>query len=47
MEVTDRRLANMDHADAVSESSESHNVAVGGTLNVVWQFGAAPGQIPA
>ncbi|THJ19742.1 MAG: tandem-95 repeat protein, partial [Nitrospira sp. CG24D] len=41
--TTYRLLAKMDNANAIAENSETNNVAVGGTLNVVWQFGAVPG----
>ncbi|MBX3301370.1 MAG: putative Ig domain-containing protein [Nitrospira sp.] len=42
--VSYRLLAKVDNANAIAENNESNNVAVGGTLNVAWQFGAVPGQ---
>jgi hypothetical protein len=37
-------LAKVDNANAIAENSETNNVAVGGTLNVAWQFGSVPGR---
>ena len=37
-------LAKVDNANAITENSETNNVAVGGTVNGTWQFGAVPGR---
>ncbi|NOS82965.1 MAG: tandem-95 repeat protein [Nitrospira sp.] len=37
-------LAKVDDANTTVENSETNNVAVGGTLNVAWQFGSVPGK---
>jgi VCBS repeat-containing protein len=37
-------LAKVDNANATVENSETNNVAVGGTVNVAWQFGSVPGK---
>ncbi len=42
--VTYTLLAKVDHANALAENSEANNVAVGGTVNVKWQFGNVPGR---
>ncbi|HNL88276.1 MAG TPA: putative Ig domain-containing protein, partial [Nitrospira sp.] len=42
--LTYRLLAKLDHANTISENSEANNLAVGGTINVKWQFGTVPGR---
>jgi len=42
--LTYRLLAKLDNANTISENSEANNVAVGGTINVKWQFGTVPGR---
>ena len=37
-------LAKVDNANAIAENSEANNVAIGGTINVAWQFGNVPGR---
>ncbi|MEK6801410.1 MAG: putative Ig domain-containing protein [Nitrospirota bacterium] len=37
-------LSKFDNANAITESSESNNVAIGGTINGTWKFGAVPGR---
>ena len=37
-------LAKFDNANAIAENSETNNVAVGGTINGTWKFGAVLGR---
>ncbi len=42
--VAYKMLAQVDNANAITENNENNNVAIGGTINVAWKFGAVPGR---